>query len=389
MAGPLGTRRLTTVVAESAGVRSAATDLLQTASRQTPLLKAHRRLGARLTSFAGWEMPLQYSGIIAEHSAVRSSAGLFDVSHLGKLKVQGAGATDALQRAVTADVLALDPGRATYALVLTDAGGCIDDVFVYRIDVDEWLVVPNAANVHSVAGAIADAGSEPADEWNRWAILALQGPRSFEIFELAFPESGATALKLHSWTSVDVFGEPGMVARTGYTGERGFELYAPAATAERAFEMLLELGAAPVGLGARDTLRLEMGYALYGHELSLDINPLEAGLAWAVAWDSPFRGREALEKVRSEGPRRRLFGVRCSGKGVPRQGQAVYAGERKIGEVTSGNYSPTLGTGIALALGPAEAKVDPGGAVEVDVRGRRIPGDIVKPPFVGRARRSQ
>ena len=355
------------------------------AERRTPLLEAHRRLGARLTEFAGWQMPLQYRGVIAEHNAVRQDVGLFDVSHLGKLRVQGPGAGDALQAALTADVVALEPGAATYALALTDEGGCIDDVFVYRLDGDEWLVVPNAANVDAVAGSIRACGGDPVDEWERWAILALQGPTSFEVFDKVFPEARATELELHAWRDLDVFGAPGLVARTGYTGERGFELYAPASTSERAFEGLLDAGAQPVGLGARDTLRLEMGYALYGHELALDINPLEAGLSWAVAWGTPFRGRAALEAVRERGPARRLFGVACTGRGVPRQHHAVWSGGGVVGEVTSGNFSPTLGTGIALALGPAEVRPEPGVKVEIEARGRRIAGDIVKPPFIRRA----
>jgi aminomethyltransferase len=347
--------------------------------RATPLLGAHRSLGARLTEFAGWEMPLQYEGVIAEHNAVRTSAGLFDVTHLGKLRVKGAG--DALQHAVTADVVSLEPGRATYSLVLVDDGGCVDDVFVYRISGDEWLVVPNAANVEAVAECIRESGANPVDEWDRYAILALQGPDSFAVFDKVWPGSDAPSLKLHWWSPLDVFGSSGLIARTGYTGERGFEIYAPFEVAERTWSALLDAGAAPVGLGARDTLRLEMGYALYGHELSRAINPLEAGLGWAIAWDTPFRGRDRLLEVKERGPERRLFGIVCSGRGVPRQGYEVYAGDAKVGEVTSGNFSPTLGAGIALALGPAAARPEPGQTVQVDARGRRIEGDIVKPPF--------
>jgi aminomethyltransferase len=232
---------------------------MATGDRATPLLDAHVRLGAKLTDFAGWSMPLQYSGIIAEHNAVRETAGIFDVSHLGKLRVAGDG--EALQHALTADVYGLEVGRATYSLVCTDDGGCVDDVFVYRLAGDEWLVVPNAANVAAVAREIEKSGGAPVDEWDRWAILALQGPDSFEIFDKAIPGSPAGELRLHSWCPIDVLGEGGLVARTGYTGERGFELYAPHGRAEAVFERFLEAGAAPVGLGARDTLRLEMGYA--------------------------------------------------------------------------------------------------------------------------------
>jgi aminomethyltransferase len=354
---------------------------MATGDRATPLLDAHVRLGAKLTDFAGWSMPLQYSGIIAEHNAVRETAGIFDVSHLGKLRVAGDG--EALQHALTADVYGLEVGRATYSLVCTDDGGCVDDVFVYRLAGDEWLVVPNAANVAAVAHEIEKSGGAPVDEWDRWAILALQGPDSFEIFDKAIPGSPAGELRLHSWCPIDVLGEGGLVARTGYTGERGFELYAPHGRAEAVFERFLEAGAAPVGLGARDTLRLEMGYALYGHELTREVNPLEAGLGWAVAWDTEFRGRSALLEERARGPRRRIFGVRCVDRGVPRAGYEVSAGSKPVGQLTSGNYSPTLGTGIGLALGPVPVPAE-GEEVFVAARSRTIRSDIVKPPFVKR-----
>lgn len=356
--------------------------------RRTPILEAHKRLGAKLTEFGGWQMPLQYEGIIAEHNAVRQSAGLFDVSHLGKLRLTGTAGGEALQEALTADCITLEVGRASYSLVLKDDGGVIDDVFVYRIDEEEWLVVPNASNFAAVADAIQASGGEPVDEWDRWAILALQGPNSFEIFKEVFPDSTAMELALHAWVETDFFGETGMVARTGYTGERGFELYVPAATSEKAFDELLGAGAKPVGLGARDTLRLEMGYALYGHELTEEINPLEAGLGWTLAWDTPFRGRDALAKVREEGPTRRLFGVVATGRGVPRQHYKVYSGGQEIAELTSGNYSPTLGTGIGLGLGPSQSQPEPGARVEIEARGRRIEGDIVKPPFIKKGRRT-
>ncbi len=332
--------------------------------------------------FGGWDMPLQYTGVVAEHSAVRERVGVFDVSHLGKLRVATEAGTAALQHAVTADVEALEVGRASYALVLTDDGGTVDDVFVYRVAEHEWLVVPNAANVAAVTEMIEASGGQVSDEWDRWAILAIQGPRSFDAFSEVWPDGGATDLKLHTWCSLDVFGEQAMVARTGYTGERGFELYAPATVAVQAFESLLRAGVTPVGLGARDTLRLEMGYALYGHELRRDINPLEAGLGWAVKWSADFRGRGALAAIKERGAARRLFGIVCGGRGVPRQGHAVFDGDTQIGELTSGNFSPTLGTGIGLALGSRELVPEEGHAVTIAARGRRIEGDIVKPPFV-------
>jgi aminomethyltransferase len=353
-------------------------------TKSTVLLDRHRELGAKLTNFGGWEMPLQYSGIVAEHNAVRTHAGVFDVSHLGKLRVAGQGSTDALERALTASIGSLETGAATYSLVLNEDGGAIDDVFAYRVSDEEWLVVPNASNVDEVAQAIANQGAEPVDEWDRWTILALQGPRSFDIFGSILPNSDALDLPLHRWMFVELLGEPAMVARTGYTGERGFEMYVGVGIAEKVFEILLAHGAAPVGLGARDTLRLEMGYALYGHELTPEINPLEAGLGWTLAWDTPFVGREALAAVKEVGAARKLFALKCTERGVPRQDYPVFASGTEIGRLTSGNFSPTLGTGIGLALGPAESKPELGATVEVEARGRRIPAVIVKPPFIER-----
>jgi len=351
-------------------------------ARATVLLEEHRKLGAKLTEFGGWEMPLQYTGIVAEHRAVRETCGIFDVSHLGKLRVTGRDGGSALQEAVTADVESLEVGRASYALVLTEEAGCVDDVFVYRIGEQEWLCVPNASNVAAVADMISAGGADAQDEWDRWTILAIQGPDSFSLFEEVFGRSDALELALHSFCPLDVFGSVGIVARTGYTGERGFELYAPVDTAVKAFSSLLEAGGTPVGLGARDTLRLEMGYALYGHELTLDTNPLEAGLGWAVDWDAPFRGRDALASIKETGPRRCLMGIVWPDRGVPRQGYRVLSGEKQIGEVVSGNHSPTLGVGIALAYFPVEELPQPGEEVAVEARGRSIVGDIVKPPFI-------
>lgn len=352
-----------------------------TSIKETPLLSSHVALGARLTEFSGWQMPLQYQGVIAEHNAVRNDVGMFDVTHLGKLLVSSDEGGAALQTAVTIDIGELPVGKARYALALTEDAGCIDDVFIYRLAEGSWLVVPNAANVDAVADSI---GTDHAvDAWDRWAILAIQGPRSFEAFEKVFPGSGATELPLHTWMPIDINATPGMVARTGYTGERGFELYVDFAAAEWVWQSLIDSGCTPVGLGARDTLRLEMGYALYGHELTRDINPLEAGLGWAIDWGVDFRGRERLQEVKEAGPRRRSFGIVCKDRGIPRQGYLVLD-QDVIGEVTSGNHSPTLGRGIALALGSVERIPPVGASVAIDARGRRIAGDIVKPPFVGR-----
>jgi aminomethyltransferase len=353
--------------------------------RASPLRDAHVELGAKLTEFAGWDMPLQYAGIVAEHRVVRSSAGVFDVSHLGKLLVSGPEASAAIAATVSASVAELEPGRARYGLVLADDAGCIDDVFVYRLTEDAWLVVPNAANVAAVRDALEASGGRVEDHWDRWAILALQGPDSFAVMERAWPGSGAPELKLHRFLQCPGVGPGSFVARTGYTGERGFELYVDAARARAAWDRLLAAGAVPVGLGARDTLRLEMGYALYGHELTRSINPLEAGLEWAISWDATtWRGRDALQRIREDGPARASFGIVCRDRGVPRAGYRVHSQEGPIGEVTSGNHSPTLAAGIALALGP-RTKIPPvGDTVFVEARGRRMEGAIVQPPFVDR-----
>ena len=250
--------------------------------------------------------------------------------------------------------------------------------------------MPTAANVAAVADAIRSSAPEVEvqDAWDRWSILAVQGPASYELVDALWPGPPVSELKLHRFRELDFDGRPGLIARTGYTGEPGVELYVPTSHSVSVFRSLLEKGAAPVGLGARDTLRLEMGYALYGHEISLDINPLEAGLGWVIAWETSFRGRDALLKIKEAGADRKLFGVRCTGRGVPRQGYPVLSGSEVIGEVTSGNFSPTLGTGIALALGPADRKPGEGERVAIEARGRAIEGDIVKPPFVPRGRKA-
>lgn len=359
-------------------------------SFRSPLDATHRALGARLVDFAGWDMPLQFSGVVAEHTAVRERVGLFDVSHLGKLLVTGEGAVDALERAVTNGVGSLPEWRARYNLALTGDGGIVDDLFVYRRP-DAWLVVPNAANVDAVREAIAGiAGPSTTvtDARDRWAILALQGPASRKVAEAVLP--GAVDLRLYGFADLDVEGATVQVARTGYTGEYGFELFVPSADAPRVWELLLEAGEPhgilPVGLGARDTLRLEMGYPLHGHEISVDTNPLEAGLGWTIDWSKgPFVGRVALEAIRDAGVSRKLAGLVADAPGIPRAGQAVLRDGAPVGELTSGNFSPTLGKGIALGYVVPDA-AESGLGLEVDVRGRRLPVTVTAPPFVPRGR---
>jgi aminomethyltransferase len=359
-------------------------------TRRSPLHGEHLALGARLVDFAGWDMPLQFSGVVAEHTAVRERVGLFDVSHLGKLLVEGPQAAEVLERAVTNGVGSLPEWRARYNLVLTEAGGIVDDLFVYRRP-DGYLVVPNAANTEAVLAAVgagAGPGTAVVDARERWAILALQGPASREMAGDLLP--GATGLRLHAFGDFDLAGATVQVARTGYTGEYGFELFVPSADAPRIWRLLLAAGEPhgilPVGLGARDTLRLEMGYPLHGHEISVQTNPLEAGLSWAVDWDKPdFRGRAALERIRSAGVTRRLVGLVARGPGIPRAGQPILAAASRVGAVTSGNFSPTLGKGIALGYVDADS-AEPGTMLDVDVRGKRVPVAVTSPPFVPRGR---
>ncbi len=359
--------------------------------RHGPLEDVHRRLGARLGPFGGWLMPIEYAGTLAEHRAVRERAGLFDVSHLGLVFVRGTGALDALQRSLSGDVSAVAVGRAQYDLVLNERGGIEEDLLVYRLEADRFAVVPNAANAERVAALLASAAGdgavvEPVEER---CVLAVQGPRSAEVVGALFAE----AADLPYLGCVEVEHPAGrlVLARTGYTGERGYELFGAAALAHPLWEALSGAGAGlglePCGLGARDLLRLEMGYPLCGQDLLPDRTPIEAGLAWAVDLDKPdLPGREILLRQRAEGPPSRLLGLRTSDRRhIPRHGQRVLVDGTEVGTVTSGSFSPTLGVGIAL--GYLRPDLGPGASVEIDIRGRMAPATVVRPPFVDRSPR--
>ena len=355
--------------------------------RDSPLKAEHLAAGAKLVDFAGWNMPLVYpSGTVAEHNTVRQAVGLFDVTHLGKLTVEGPGAEELLDRLLPGKVARLGPWRAGYNLVLTPDGGVVDDIFVYKRD-HGFLVVPNASNTDAVLEFLtghAGEGVMITDARCRWGILALSGPRAREVLFPLLPE--AERLKMHDFTTMTLQGIQLLVARTGYTGEVTYELLPPWDRSADVWNLLLEAGEScgirPAGLGARDTLRLEMGYPLHGHELSVDINPLEAGLAWLIDWEKDFVGKPALERVRSSGVARTLVGlVGAEGRArVPRIGHQVFFEDRLVGEVTSGNYSPTLGAGIALALVSPQFS-DEGTRLEIDIRAKRLPVQVVKPPF--------
>ena len=352
----------------------------------SPLQHEHLKLGAKLTDFGGWMMPLVYKeGTIAEHKAVRSGVGLFDVTHLGKITVEGPGAEAALDRALPGKIAKLRPGRAGYNLVLNSSGGVVDDIFVYRKD-DGFLVVPNASNMDAVltyVESLAGPDVTVRDDRLRWAILALTGPGARDLIARLIP--GAEAMKMHDFRYFELNGSEMLVARTGYTGEVTYELLPAWDEAPAIWNLLLEEGRAagirPAGLGARDTLRLEMGYPLHGHELSATINPLEAGLAWVVDWEKDFFGKEALEELRERGTGRKLVGLVGSEGRIPRMGHPVLNGPEQVGEVTSGNFSPTLGVPIALAFVSSE-HAEPGTELSIGIRGKQLPVTVVAPPFI-------
>lgn len=362
--------------------------------RQTPLVDRHRRLGAKLTPFAGWDMPLDYGSVVAEHDAVRSSCGVFDLSHLGMFTVTGESAEPALQYAFTNDIARLSTGRAHYTLCCDEDGGIVDDLLVYRLD---WghLVICNAANVEAVRASVADGPGDPTitDHNGSYVCIAVQGPSSADVALLAgldvhgmafldcrslgVPSAGPSA----SATSAAGGIGGGVLARSGYTGERGYEIVVPADRGGDLWDRLLAAdAAAPAGLGARDLLRLEMGYPLHGNELHTGTTPAEAGLWFAVAPDTAFRGADAVCEAKEAPRTRRLRGLRATGRGVPRADQTVRSGDREIGRTTSGSFSPTLGGGVALAYLDADAAVDD--EVVIDVRGRGLPATVVRPPFV-------
>jgi aminomethyltransferase len=346
--------------------------------RRSPLDAAHRSLDAKLVPFGGWEMPLAYpSGTLAEHRACREAAVAFDVSHLGTVRVVGPGALDALQAAFTNDLTKIEPGRAQYTHLLDDTDASVlDDIIVWWMAPERFDVMPNASNTSRVVAAIGGV-----DVTGERAVIAVQGPHARE--RLAQVSGDAAAVARFHVAVVDWDGVALVAAGTGYTGEDGVELAVPAQDAARLWDAVLAAGVVPAGLGARDTLRLEAGLPLHGHELGPGITPLQAGLGWVVAWDKgEFRGRAALAAERERGVSRRLRGLAVDGRRPPRAGQQVLVDGAPAGEVTSGNFSPTLGHGIALALLPP-GLVD-GAEVAIDVRGDRVAARVVPTPFVRR-----
>lgn len=352
-----------------------------------PLEDRHRELGASFAEFGGWLMPVSYAGTIAEHTATRNAVGLFDVSHLGKATVRGPGAADFINATLTNDLTRIGPGQAQYTLCCNESGGVIDDLIAYYVSAEEIFLVPNAANTAAVVAAlqeVAPGGVTITDEHRSRAVLAVQGPRSTEIVAgLGLP----TEMDYMAFADADYAGVPVRVCRSGYTGEHGYELLPEWESAPVVFDALAaavaQAGGEPAGLGARDTLRTEMGYALHGHELSPAISPLQARCGWAIGWKKEaFFGRDALLAEKAAGPARLLRGLLATGRGVLRADLAVLDGDRQVGVTTSGTFSPTLKTGIALALIDAQAQIADGAQLTVDVRGRPVECKVVTPPFV-------
>ena len=354
----------------------------------SPLHQRHIAAGAKFAPFSGWSMPLEYAGagVLAEHAAVRNAVGIFDVSHLGKATVAGPGAADVVNRCLTADLGKIGPGQAQYTLLCNADGGVVDDMIAYLKSPDEVFLIPNAANCERVVALLAEAAPDGVTVTNQhrgFAVLAVQGTLSDEVVSGAGLPAGHDYM---TFARADYQGTPVTVCRTGYSGERGYELVVPVGAAVAVWDAVLAAGEPyglqPAGLGARDTLRTEMGYPLHGQDLSPAITPVQARLGWAVGWKKEsFFGADVLRAEKEVGPMRLLRGLRAVGRGIPRPGMVVRGPDgREVGTVTSGTFSPTLKIGIALAL--IEAGVNDDDVVTADVRGRQERFVITKPPFV-------
>ena len=356
--------------------------------KQTPLYEKHLALGARLIDFGGWELPVQYTGILEEHQQVRAAAGLFDVSHMGEITVKGDGATDFLDRLLTNRVSGIAEGRVVYSPMCYPDGGCVDDLLAYRMGPEDWLLVVNAGNTDKDFEWIRSNG--PAGVHIRnvsadYAQLAVQGPASVDILAPLTEEDLSTLGFFRFRPRVLLAGIPVILSRTGYTGEDGFELYAAAGDGPALWDALMDAGRdkglVPVGLGARDTLRFEAALPLYGHELSTEISPVEAGLSRFIAWDKPdFLGKDALAAQRAAGPARKLAGFEMIDRGIPRNGYPILAEGKAAGFVTSGSVSPTLDKNLGMGVMPS-AFASPGTELEILIREKPLKARVVPLPF--------
>jgi aminomethyltransferase len=360
--------------------------------RRSPVFERHVGLGAKLADFGGWEMPIEYGasggGVVKEHTAVREAVGLFDVSHLGKALVSGPGAATYVNACLTNDLDRIGAGQAQYTLCCNASGGTVDDLIAYLVGPDEVFLVPNAANTAAVVGLLAAAapdGVAVTNQHEQFGVLAVQGPRSADVLRQL---DLAADMDYMAYTDDEFDGRPVRICRTGYTGEHGYELIPRWDDALVLWDALAEVsrtfGGMPAGLGARDTLRTEMGYPLHGQDLAPDISPVQARAGWAVGWKKDaFWGRDALLAEKAAGPRRQLWGVEVSDRGIPRPHMNVLdESGAVVGRTTSGTFSPTLKRGIGLALLDTAAGLAEGSAVSLDVRGRPVAARVVKPPFV-------
>ncbi|HEY7613025.1 MAG TPA: glycine cleavage system aminomethyltransferase GcvT [Gemmatimonadales bacterium] len=352
--------------------------------RRTPLYDTHKALGAKLVPFAGWEMPVQYAGILAEHHAVRTGAGVFDVSHMGEFEVTGPDRNAFVNRITCNDVAALQPGGVQYSAILTPEGTFVDDCTVYRFE-DKLMIVVNASNTarawEHIVKQKGGANVRLKDISDEVGLLALQGPTAQALLQ-PLADRRLDDIGYYHFQVGKIAGAQCFISRTGYTGEDGFELYCRDRDTVPIWEALTAAGAKPIGLGARDTLRLEMGYALYGNDIDDTITPLEAGLGWIVKLDkgAPFMGDRALRDQKARGVTRKLVGFRLEGRGIPRHGYPVHHEGREVDLVRSGTMSPSLGQPIGTAYLPAAA-AKPGTRFEVEIRGERVPAEAVKRPF--------
>jgi aminomethyltransferase len=362
--------------------------------KKTPLNARHRASGARMVPFGGWDMPVEYAGVTAEHMAVRERAGLFDVSHMGQVEIAGGNALDAVQRISCNDASRLQVGQAQYSGLLTPRGTFVDDLLVYRLGPSHFLLVINASHIDRDVACIAE-GIRPAGDAvavnvsSRYALIAVQGPRALEILQ---PLTGVdlAPMKYYWFAHGEVAGVRATVSRTGYTGEDGFEIFVPPQSADKVWLALLQSGApvglVPCGLAARDTLRLEAAMRLHGNDIDETTTALEADLGWIVGWKKDdFIGADALRRQRAEGVRRKLVGFEMVDRGIARQGYAIHAGDAPVGIVTSGTQTPFLKKAIGLGYVPAELSAE-GTAIDIDIRGRRTRAQVVPTPFYKRTK---
>lgn len=361
--------------------------------KRTPLFESYTPYNGKTIDFGGWELPVQFSSIKAEHEAVRTAAGLFDVSHMGEVTVRGEGSLDFLQKVMTNDVAKLKDGQAQYTAMCYENGGTIDDLLVYKRGENDYLLVVNASNTQKDVDWLeqhAGSGVQIDNQSDQWALLALQGPKAETILQRLTDVPLSEIRFFRFKEDVQVAGETVLLSRTGYTGEEGFEIYCTPDAAVRLWDVLLEEGKAdglvPAGLGARDTLRFEAGLPLYGQELSAEISPLEAGIGFAVKVnkETEFIGKQALAKQKEQGVPRKLAGIEMIDKGIPRTGYPVYAGGRQVGSVTTGTQSPTLKKNIGLVLIDSSTAAE-GTELEIEVRGKRLKGKVIATPFYKRS----